>query len=142
MQRTARRERGRRTNPAPDPCRRLTRSLQIHPSMKVGTHMAKQDKGQERAREWAPRWRPPAAEDIKPGDVLQFFSIDTRFTFQVLSLQHGGEWIFGRDTRDAEGSRTGPIAVKRTDCMTLSQASTVLRDFPLFQIEAPDPDQA
>jgi hypothetical protein len=100
--------------------------------------MAKQDKGQEGARGSTPRWRPPAAEDINPGDILQFFSIDTRFTFRVLSLQHGGEWIFGRDTRDNDETRSGPIAVKRTDCMTLSQASTILRDFPLFEIDGPE----
>jgi hypothetical protein len=100
--------------------------------------MAKQDKGQEGARGSTPRWRPPHAEDINPGDILQFFSIDTRFTFRVLSLQHGGEWIFGRDTRDNDETRSGPIAVKRTDCMTLSQASTILRDFPLFEIDGPE----
>lgn len=103
--------------------------------------MAKQDKGQERARGWAPRWRPPAAEEIKPGDVLQYFSIDTRFTFTVTSLQHGGEWIFGRDTRDNAETRVGPIAVKRTDCMTPEQADTLLRDFPVFQIDGPDPEE-
>lgn len=100
--------------------------------------MAKQDKGQEGARGSTPRWRPPAAEDINPGDILQYFSIDTRFTFRVLSLQHGGEWIFGQDTRDSAESKVGPIAVKRTDCMTLSQANTVLRDFPLFEIDGPE----
>jgi len=28
--------------------------------------------------------------------------------------------------------------VKRIDCMTLSQASTILRDFPLFEIDGPE----
>jgi hypothetical protein len=100
--------------------------------------MAKQDKGQEGTREWAPRWRPPAAADIKPGDILQFFSIDTRFTLRVMSLQHDGEWIFGAPDSDPELKFGGPVAVKRTDCMTPHQAATLLRDFPVFRIDAPD----
>jgi hypothetical protein len=103
--------------------------------------MAKDRKGQEGARGNTPRWRPPAAGDIKPGDVLQYFSIDSRFTFRVTSIEHGGEWIFGRDTRDNPETKLGPVAVKRTDCMTLSQADTILRDFPVFQIDAPVEEQ-
>jgi hypothetical protein len=102
--------------------------------------MAKHDKGQEGARLGLPRWRPPAAEDIKPGDILQFLSIDTRFTLEVLSLQHDGEWIFGRDTRDRSDSPLGPVAVRRTDCMTLSQADRILQEFPLHSFDGPDPE--
>ena len=99
--------------------------------------MAKQDKGQERARRGTPRWRPPQAEDIKPGDTLQYFSIDTRFIFTVMSLQHKGEWIFGRDARDPDPARAGLVAVRRADCMTLAQADSLLQDFPTFQLDRP-----
>lgn len=103
--------------------------------------MAKDRKGQEGASRKAPRWFPPAADDIKPGDVLQFYSMENSFTFRVLSLQHGGEWVFGRDTRDTPDSRSGPIAVKRTDCMTLETAGRVLKDLPTISINAqPDPE--
>ena len=101
--------------------------------------MAKDKKGQERATRVT--WRVPAAEEINPGDVLQFYSPENSFTFRVLSLQHGGEWIFGRDTRDGDDSKTGPIAVKRTDCMTLETAGRVLKDLPTINITAqPEPD--
>jgi plastocyanin len=98
--------------------------------------MAKERKGQERASRKPPQWRSPAAVDITPGDTLQFYSMDNRFTFRVLSVEHGGEWIFGRDTRDQD-ERVGPIAVKRTDCMTLETATRVLRDLPGVNLDGP-----
>lgn len=96
--------------------------------------MAKDRKGQEGASRKGPRWSSPAADDINPGDILQFYSPENSFTFKVLSLQHGGEWVFGQDTRDRPESRTGPIAVKRTDCMTLEIAGRVLKDLPTISI--------
>lgn len=91
--------------------------------------MAKERKGQAGASRTSPQWRSPPAEDIHPGDTLQYYSIDNRFTFRVLSVEHGGDWIFGRDTRDRD-ERVGPIAVKRTDCMTPETSARVLRDLP------------
>ena len=98
--------------------------------------MAKERKGQEGASRKPPQWRSPAADDIHPGDTLQYYAIDNRFTFKVLSVEHGGEWIFGRDTRDQD-ERTGPIAVKRTDCMTIETAARVLKDLPGVNLDAP-----
>lgn len=101
--------------------------------------MAKDKKGQERASRVT--WRVPAAEEINPGDVLQFYSPENSFTFKVLSLQHGGEWIFGQDTRDSPDSKSGPIAVKRSDCMTPETAARVLKDLPTIRIDAqPEPE--
>lgn len=103
--------------------------------------MAKDRKGQEGASRKAPRWFPPVADEINPGDILQFYSPENSFTFKVLSLQHGGEWIFGHDTRDHPESKTGPIAVKRTDCMTPETAGRVLKDLPTINITAqPEPE--
>jgi hypothetical protein len=103
--------------------------------------MAKDRKGKEGASRAIPRWSPPAADGITPGDILQFYSMENSFTFRVLSVQHGGEWIFGRDTRDGDESRSGPIAVKRTDCMSLETAARVLKDLPTISITAvPDPE--
>ena len=99
--------------------------------------MARERKGQEGASRKPPQWRSPAADDINPGDILQFYAIDNRFTFRVMSLQHGGEWIFGKDTRDVDESRVGPIAVKRTDCMTLETAARVLKDLPGINLDGP-----
>lgn len=99
--------------------------------------MAKDRKGKEGASRKSPQWRSPAADDIRPGDVLQYYSIDNRFTFKVLSVEHGGEWVFGRDTRDQD-ERLGPIAVKRTDCLTLNDAARVLRDLPGIQVDGPE----
>ena len=103
--------------------------------------MAKDRKGKEGAPRAIPRWSSPAADNINPGDILQFYSMENSFTFKVLSLQHGGEWVFGQDTRDSPDSRSGPIAVKRTDCMTLETAGRILKDLPTISINAqPDPE--
>jgi hypothetical protein len=102
--------------------------------MKAKVTMAKAGKVKEGANQVS--WRPPAADDIKAGDVLQYYSIDNRFTFRVLSVQHGGEWVFGRDTRDQD-EKLGPIAVRRTDCMTLPQAAKVLKDLPSISVDGP-----
>jgi hypothetical protein len=99
--------------------------------------MAKAGKGKEGASRVT--WRVPSAEEINPGDILQFYSPENSFQFRVLSLQHGGEWVFGFDTRDPEGSKTGPIAVKRSDCMTPETAARVLKDLPTINLDAPQP---
>ena len=103
--------------------------------------MAKDSKGKEGESRAIPRWSSPAADNINPGDILQFYSPENSFTFRVLSLQHSGEWIFGQDTRDRSDSKTGPIAVKRTDCMTTETAGRILKDLPTISITAqPDPE--
>ncbi len=98
--------------------------------------MAKDKKGKEKARGSMPQWRPPAVEDINEGDTLQFYAVDNRFTFRVMSIQHGGEWIVGRPSTDQD-EKLGPIAVKRTDCMTLTQAAKVLQFLPSINLDAP-----
>jgi hypothetical protein len=99
--------------------------------------MAKAGKGKEGASRVT--WRVPTAEEISPGDVLQFYSPENSFQFRVLSLQHGGDWIFGYDTRDPDGNNLGPIAVKRSDCMTPEIAARVLKDLPTIRLDAPQP---
>ena len=94
--------------------------------------------GKAKAKEGAPRWRAPAAEDINVGDVLQYYSQMGSFQLQVLSLQHGGEWIFGFDTRDKPEARLGPVAVRRSDCMTLETAGRILGELPSLSIDAPE----
>ena len=58
-----------------------------------------------------------------------------------MSLQHKGEWIFGRDARDPDEARAGLVAVRRTDCMTLAQADALLQDFPTFQLDRPQREE-
>lgn len=96
--------------------------------------MAKERKGKEGASRAG--WRVPPAEEIEPGDVLQFYSMENSFQIRVLSVQHEGEWIFGHDTRDPEGSRLGPLAVRRGDCMTLETAARIMRDLPSINLDA------
>ena len=86
-----------------------------------------------------PRWDSPAAADIKPGDRLHYYSVEYDFEFEVLSLQHKGEWIFGWDLRDRPGDRRSSIAVRRRDCMSLETARRVLRDLPRIKVDDPDP---
>lgn len=103
--------------------------------------MAKDRKGQEGASRAIPRWSSPAAEDIQPGDGLQYYSMENSFTLRVLSVQHGGEWIFGAPDADPELKAGGPIAVRRRDCMTLETARRVMKDLPTISIVAePDPE--
>jgi len=96
--------------------------------------MAKVKKKEGRAR-----WSPPAAADIKPGDRLHYYSIERDFEFEVISLKHGDEWIFGYDDVGRKKG-LGPIAVPRRDCMTLDVAARVLSDLPRLGIEAPGDD--
>jgi hypothetical protein len=99
--------------------------------------MAKDKKGKEGASRAHQRWSPPVAEDIHPGDTLQFYSPESSFEFRVLSLQHGGEWIFGTPMNDPELKHGGPLAVKRSDCMTPETARRVLEHLPTISVEAP-----
>lgn len=94
--------------------------------------------GKVKGRDAGPRWRPPAAEDINVGDILQYYSQMGSFQLQVLSLQHGGEWIFGLDTRDKPEARLGPVAVRRSDCMSLETAARILGELPSLVIDAPE----
>lgn len=103
--------------------------------------MAKDRKGQEGASSAIPRWSSPAADTIKPGDPLQYYTMESSFTFRVLSIQHGGEWIFGVPDNDLELKAGGPIAVPRRNCMTLDTARRVMEHLPRISIEAhPDPE--
>ncbi len=99
--------------------------------------MAKDKKGKEGASRAHQRWSPPVAEDIHPGDTLQFYSPESSFEFRVLSLQHGGEWIFGTPMNDPELKHGGPLAVKRSDCMTPETARRGLEHLPTISVEAP-----
>lgn len=99
--------------------------------------MAKERKGQEGAAGGLPRWSPPAADGITPGDHLQYYSIDTSFTFRVLSLQHEGDWIFGTPDTDPELARGGPVAIPRRSCMTLETAARVLDRLPRAAPDGP-----
>lgn len=102
--------------------------------------MAKDRKGQEGAGRAQPRWSPPAAADIKPGDILQYYSIEGSFTLRVLSVKHEGEWIFGFPVSDPPDVKLGPMAVPRKGCMTLETAERVLAHLPTIRIDAPPPD--
>lgn len=93
--------------------------------------------GKVKVREGAPRWSPPAAAEIKPGDRLHYYTMERDFELEVLSLQHGGEWIFGWDAKDRPQQRVGPIAVPRRDCMTLETATRVLKDLPRIKVDDP-----
>lgn len=87
-------------------------------------------------KEGSPRWSPPAAADIKPGDRLHYYSIERDFEFEVMDLKHGGEWIFGYDdVGKAKG--LGPIAVPRKDCMTPQVAAKVLDRLPRLSVADP-----
>ena len=97
--------------------------------------MAKAGKGKEGSSRVS--WRSPSAAEINPGDILQFYSPENSFQIRVLSLQHDGEWIFGRDVRDQEDSRLGPLVVRRIDCMTTETAARILRDLPSFNLDSP-----
>ena len=68
-----------------------------------------------------PDWRPPDPEDIVEGVTLVHVSINGKFPLRVSSLQHGGNWVFGKGP---DGS--GPYAVPLRECMTLSQAAIML----------------
>lgn len=99
--------------------------------------MAKERKGQDGASRVTPRWSSPAAEDINQGDILQFYSVEGSFALRVLSVQHGGEWVFGLPVSDPPDCNLGPIAVPRRGCMTLETAERVLPHLPTLRIEAP-----
>ena len=102
--------------------------------------MAKDKKGKEGASRSIPRWSPPAADDIHPGDTLQYYSMESSFEFRVLSVQHGGEWIFGTPMNDPELKQGGPLAVQRRSCMTPETATRVLEHLPTIRVDAPVPE--
>jgi hypothetical protein len=73
------------------------------------------------------------------GDSLQYYDTTCQFKFRVLSLQHGGEWIFGMPEGEDGPPRGGPIAVKRSSCMTLETAERVLHELPSHPVDPPSP---
>lgn len=95
--------------------------------------------GKATARSGGLVWRAPAAADIKVGDSLQYYDATCQFRFRVLSLQHGGEWVFGMPEGEEGAPRGGPIAVKRSSCMTPETAERVLHELPTLPVDPPLP---